>query len=140
LDPDTEPRLYIAARVNLAEFQLANNDPLQALDFLEYDDDLIEEHADPVTQMRVTWLKARIWAAMGKTKQAQAMLLAVREFFLQRQNGFDVATVCLDLALLYLERGRWRDVRHMASEAVEPLPPSGSSSKPPSGKSLRRAG
>jgi tetratricopeptide (TPR) repeat protein len=119
LDPETEPRLYLLARLNLAEFNLSHNDPLQALDFLEYDDDLIEAHADPVTQIRVTWLKARIWAAMGKTKQAQAMLLAVREFFIQRQNGFDVATVCLDLALLYLERGRWRDVRRMASEAVE---------------------
>jgi tetratricopeptide (TPR) repeat protein len=119
LDPETEPRLYLLARLNLAEFNLSHNDPLQALDFLEYDEDLIDEHADAVTQMRVTWLKARIWGALGKPKQAQAMLLAVREFFIQRQNGFDVATVCLDLALLYLERGRWRDVRRMASEAVE---------------------
>jgi hypothetical protein len=119
LDPDREPHLYLSARLNLARFHLESGKALEALDFLEYDEDLIEEHGDAVTQMRVTWLRARIWAQLGEEDEAEDTLLRVRRYFTKQRNPFDVATVSLDLALLYLEQERWEDVQKVAATALK---------------------
>ncbi len=65
--------------------------------------------------LRVQWLAGRIANAQGRTAQALSALEEVRAEFAKRRNPTDTALVTLELAVLYLEQGRTREVRELAA-------------------------
>ena len=66
--------------------------------------------------LRLLWLEARAWTALGKHKEAITPLEQVRREFVSRGNLLDVAFVSLELAAIYLEEGRTADTRRLALE------------------------
>lgn len=69
--------------------------------------------------LRLLWLEARAWAALGRRKDAITSIEQVRRDFAARENLLDVAFVSLELAALYLEEGRAADTRQLALELTE---------------------
>lgn len=118
LSPKSQPRLYLAARFNLASNLAAAGEPEAARDVLLYDLDLYEEHADPHTRVRVRWLEGRLAAAAGEPEVAEGALVEVRDEFAAQEHGFNAALVCLDLAELYHRQGRLEDLQEAAGQAV----------------------
>lgn len=118
LDPAYDTRLYLIARYELAHDFLASGDPEAARDLLAYDADLYERHADPRTQLHVTWLEGRIALAQEQLQDAEHAFLAVREGHTLLGNVYDVGAVSLDLAQLYYRQHRADDLARIAAEAI----------------------
>lgn len=113
-----DPQLYLYARFNLA-YDLAEAGEIgSARDLLAYDEDLYEEHADETTRINVAWLSGRIALATREYRVAEESLCSARDAYAERGNGFDVACICLDLALLYFQRGQTQELTEVARQAV----------------------
>ena len=63
---------------------------------------------------RVVWLEARVNAGLGKRAEAEAALEQVRDEFTALGLSYEAALASLDLAVLWLEDGRAREVRRLA--------------------------
>lgn len=118
LNPPDHPRLYLYARFNLAYDLVESGDAGAAHDLVARDEALYAVHADEGLRLRRLWLAGRIALALGNDRQAEERLLQAREGFAQRSGGFDVACICLDLALLYHRQRRPAQVAEAASRAV----------------------
>ncbi len=71
--------------------------------------------ANDLDQLRVMWLSGRIAKAQGRSDAALAAFEQVRSEFVIRRNAAETALVTLELAVLYLEQGRTREVRELAA-------------------------
>lgn len=63
---------------------------------------------------RVLWLDARLAAGQGRTEKAIDLLEQVRRFFTARELPHDAARASLDLAVLWLKKGRTAEVQELA--------------------------
>ncbi len=61
--------------------------------------------------LRLRWLEARAWAALGREDEAIEPLEQVAREFTERQQVHDAAFASLELAALYLDRGRFAETR-----------------------------
>jgi tetratricopeptide (TPR) repeat protein len=114
IDPRTEPRLYRYARHNLTLFLCEAGQYHEAEQSLSETRDLYEAYIDGYTQVRLTWIEGKIAAGLGQVENAERAFISVRQSFLDRGIGYDVAMVSLDLALLYAKEGRMVDLRQVA--------------------------
>lgn len=64
--------------------------------------------------LRTRWYAAWVAAGLGRRREAIAGLEHVRDAFAAEGIGFDTALATLELAVLYLEEGRTREVRQLA--------------------------
>jgi len=67
-----------------------------------------------LSSLRVLWLEARVNSTQGKAEEAMAALEQVRGDFTARELPYDAALASLDLAVLWLERGRTAEVRELS--------------------------
>jgi tetratricopeptide (TPR) repeat protein len=116
LSPESEPRLYLCGRHNLALFLVEKGKFDAAAELLQADVELYERFADPWTLQRQVWLQGRIAFAASRLEEAEQAFREVRRGFIQQENGYDAAMVSLDLALLYLKAGRTAEVKPLAAE------------------------
>ena len=65
------------------------------------------------------WLAARVTAGLGQREEAILRLSRVRQEFTVRGISYNAALASLDLAVLYLEEGRTREVKDLAREMAE---------------------
>jgi tetratricopeptide (TPR) repeat protein len=72
----------------------------------------------PEDSIRFRWLSSRVAAGMGRREEALAGFLAVRTEFQERANAYDTALVSLEIAILYLQDGRTRDVASLVKQMV----------------------
>jgi tetratricopeptide (TPR) repeat protein len=119
ISEQTEPRLYLAVRLNLAYSLFDLGHIIQARDVLVCDEDAYLRHADDHVGIRRIWLEGRIYTATGEYHRAEPFLVQTREFFTARSDGFDAAIACLDLALLYQQLGRYEDLTENTAAAVK---------------------
>jgi transcriptional regulator with XRE-family HTH domain/tetratricopeptide (TPR) repeat protein len=66
--------------------------------------------------VRVLWLQARIDSHFCRRGKALAALVQVLEEFTQRKMGYDAALSSMELAVLFLEEGKTREVKRLASD------------------------
>ncbi len=77
---------------------------------------LVSELGNEVDATRLRWLGSRIAAGLGRRQEAVDGLVAVERDFRKRRRPYDAALASLDLAVLYLEEGRTREVASLAGE------------------------
>jgi len=118
LDPETEPRLSLYARHNLADSLNDAGRPFEARELVEETRPLWTHHSDPLTDLRRFWLEGKIARSLGEIAEAEHAFLAVRDSFLGQGIGYDAALVSLDLAQLYATEGRTADLKRLAEEIV----------------------
>jgi tetratricopeptide (TPR) repeat protein len=64
--------------------------------------------------VRVLWIQARVWAGLGRRDEAVAAFRQVQEELTSRNIPFDAALVSLELAVLWLDEGRTKEVKELA--------------------------
>jgi len=119
LSPESDPRLYLCARFNLAKFFVESGRYVEGDALLQADAALYQQLANPWTVRRQLWLKGRIALAAGLLEEAERSFLDVRAGFMSEGIGYDAALVSLDLALLYLRQNRTAAVKELAEEMRE---------------------
>lgn len=119
LNRDAHPRLYLAARFNLAYDLVEAGRITEAVDHLHYDEDLYHHYADRSLATRLIWLSGRIATELRHFDEAVSLLRRAFDAFAEAEIGFDAALVALDLALLYLREGRAEDARAAARLAYD---------------------
>ncbi|HEV7503847.1 MAG TPA: helix-turn-helix domain-containing protein [Thermoanaerobaculia bacterium] len=67
---------------------------------------------------RLRWLEGRVAAGLGRREQALAALEEVKRYFTEERIAFDAALASLEVAVLYLEEGRTREVKILADEML----------------------
>ncbi|HZF09614.1 MAG TPA: hypothetical protein VFE33_12560 [Thermoanaerobaculia bacterium] len=114
-----DPRLYMCARYNLARYLTEAGEYGEASDIIATEADLFRQYPEPWTQLRVTWLRGKIFAGRGKLEAAEKAFVEVLEGFIAQGIGYDAAMVAVeDLAPLYLKTGRTADVKRLAEEMI----------------------
>jgi tetratricopeptide (TPR) repeat protein/DNA-binding XRE family transcriptional regulator len=74
---------------------------------------------NPLDQLRLLWVKGRIFAGTGRPDEAIEALRQVRREFLDRGIAYDAALVTLELAIVLLEQGRQNgEVLELADEVA----------------------
>lgn len=119
LSPESEQRLYLCARFNLALFLVEIGRYEDAGALLLADAASYQEFADPWTVLRQLWLQGRIDLDAGRVEEAERRFLQVRAGFIAQRIGYDAAMVSLDLALVYLRQERTAAVKELAEEMRE---------------------
>jgi hypothetical protein len=85
-----------------------------AQEYLEAHRELYASLNDSEMLNLLAWVEGRIAVGQGRTAEAEAHFVAVREAFVDQQRSFSTALVSLDLAALYLELGRTGEVRDLS--------------------------
>ncbi len=68
--------------------------------------------------VRLLWLQGRVAAGQGRRQQAMDSFEQARAEFVARRNIYLTAAVSLELAIVYLEEGRFGEVRQLAGSMV----------------------
>jgi transcriptional regulator with XRE-family HTH domain len=116
-DAHTPPRLVFGMRFNEATNLCHLDRHAEAAALLP----VVRELADPdsvLDLIRTRWLEGRVALGFGEREEAAAAFEEVRNAFAGRKLPYDMALATLDLAALYLEDGRTRDVKALAKEMV----------------------
>jgi len=118
LQPEEDLRTYLLAASNVARCLDRVGYSIAARALLAELRPLHERLGERVNLLRLDWLEAEIDLGLGRHKEAEATLLAVREAFLTREMAYDAALVSLELAGIYGEQKRFLDLRRLALEML----------------------
>jgi tetratricopeptide (TPR) repeat protein len=80
---------------------------------------LTAELGDEITLIRLTWLRGRIAAGLGRAEEARRLLAEARQKFATRGMTYDVALALLEEAVLLLAQGRAAEVKALAPELAQ---------------------
>ena len=118
IDPEQEPRLLLCARHNLIDDLATSGRYLEAQGLYRATRSLYRSFPDAWTQNRRKWVKGKIARGLGQADQAESLLLAARDGFIQEGIPYDTALISLEIATLYAEQGRRADLRRLAEQMV----------------------
>lgn len=118
IDVSREPWLAFALKKNLIAYLVQAGKADEAQKLLPAARKLAQEHPSRLERLRLLWTEGLLCKALGQEELAAEALKQVREGFIAAEIGYDVALVSLDLAALYLEAGRHKEVRKLAAESV----------------------
>lgn len=115
---DREPGLVLAAVHNLLSHLVDSGQVAEARRVFRESRDLYAAYAGPLERLKARWLEGRIALGLGDPVEAERSFLDVRNGFDQADLPYDMALVALDLAALWLEQGRNREIQTLLDETV----------------------
>lgn len=118
LDPIREPRHALGLRYNLVEDLVLLGSFEEANARLNEVQTLADGLGEELQLLRVTWLRGKVAAGMGRKADAETAFRQVRYHFRANQLAYDYALVSMDLALVLLEEGRSGEVTKLAEEML----------------------
>jgi tetratricopeptide (TPR) repeat protein len=118
VDRESDPRLYLCLRHNLAICLSKANRPEEAKALLPEVVALTRASGGELDHVRLHWTEARIAAGLGQPERAIELYNQVRSEFVRRGISYDAALVSLELATLYAERGCTDQVKALARHMV----------------------
>lgn len=116
IDSDQEPRLRLCAQHNLIDDLVETGRFLEAQRLYRQTRSLYNDFPDAWTQTRRKWVKGKLSLGLGRTIQAERLLLAARDGFIAEGIPYDTALVSLELAALYAREGRTADLKRLSQE------------------------
>jgi tetratricopeptide (TPR) repeat protein len=111
----SHPGLSLAIHHSLAACLIDAGKLLEAQGVLLHNRGLYQQVHGSETRLR--WIEGELAGEMGKTAEAETILLAVRHDFLAQGIAYDAAIVTLDLALYVLRAGRAAEAKELAQDA-----------------------
>lgn len=118
IDPEESPRLYLATQHNLTMWLEDCGRFEEAREVLLQHTRLYQSFPDPWTQLRYAWSCGTTARGLGQLDDAESSLQGVRAGFLEHGLDHDAALVGLDLALVYVLRGKTAELRRLAEEIL----------------------
>ena len=114
LDPKDDRHLYLCAVSNLALCLCEVGDYAEARRLVRSNARHYGGADDPWTRWRRSWLEGRIALGLDELEQAEGTLAEARNGFLADGQGYNAALASLDLAMVYLRRGRSGELKRLA--------------------------
>lgn len=74
---------------------------------------------EPLNQLRLRWVQARIYAGRGRLERAEAIFAEVRAGFQKHELEYNAALAGLDLAAVWMRQDKTRQVHLLAAEMAE---------------------
>jgi len=118
LDPQEEPRTFLAARHNLITALNQSGRSREAFSLLFHTRPLYLKMGDRMNLLRMRWLEGLVARGLGRVEQALAAFREVREAFLDMGLDYDAALASLDLAGVLVQQARGADIRGLAEEML----------------------
>jgi len=115
IDAEADPRLALVGQHNLIGLLSDSGRHLEAQRMLAPLRRLHRKFQNPLSILRLLWLEGRIAFGLGRYGEAEAALEGAQKGFLDNKLGYNAAMVSLDLAALYAEQGRAREMRVLAA-------------------------
>jgi tetratricopeptide (TPR) repeat protein len=113
IDQEAEPHLFCMLQFNLANCLAGVGEAAEAAQMLPALRRMQAQLGDGLNQIRLLWLEAKIEAGLGRLDRAIEALSSVREAFAREGVRYDEAQAGMDLAGLYLKKGRTADVKRL---------------------------
>lgn len=119
IDRKREPKLPLHAlhnillfRIELGQFRIAR---IQLWEMRP----LYELHSDRINLLRLRWLEGKIFVGLGDFERAGRALLQAKERYEQTGMIYDAALISFDLASVWLQEGKRKEVRQLIQEMLE---------------------
>lgn len=118
LDPQAEPRMFLAARHNLILALNQSGRHREAFALLFHTRPLYLQTGERMNLLRLRWLEGQVAVGLGRTDQAEVAFREVRDAFVELGLAYDAALASLDLASVYALQGRAAEMRRLAEEML----------------------
>lgn len=118
LDPQEEPRTFLAARHNLIYALNESGRSREAFALLFHTRPLYLKTGDRMHLLRLRWVEGMVAQGLNRIEQAEAAYREVRDAFLDLGLPYDAALAALDLASVYNLQGRNSEVCRIAEETL----------------------
>lgn len=118
IDPQADPRLFLAARHNLINALNESGRVREAFALLYHTRPLYLQAGDRMNLLKLRWLEGVVAFGLKRIDQAEAAFREVRDSFRDLGLDYDAALAALDLAGVYILQGRSADVSHVAEETL----------------------
>lgn len=118
IDAERDPKLALAAVHNLLSHLVDEGHIPEARSVLSEGRALYSAHGGLFERLKGRWLEGRISLGLADPAEAERSFLEVRSGFAQAGILYDMALVSLDLAALWLEQGRTREIQALLGETV----------------------
>lgn len=118
IDPDREPRALLIAKHNLIDDLADVGRFMEAHRLLIQARPLYQRFDEPWIRYRHCWVEGKIARGLGQPAKAEALLIAARAGFREKDTAYEMALVSLELAGLYAEHGRMAEMKQLAEEMV----------------------
>jgi tetratricopeptide (TPR) repeat protein len=118
LDPQADPRVFLAARHNLINALYESGRMREAFALLYHTRPLYLQAGDRMNLLKLRWLEGLVAFGLKRIEQAEAAFREVRESFVELGLANDAALASLDLAAVYIVQGRADEVSRVAEETL----------------------
>lgn len=118
LDPQEDPRIFLAARHNLIVALNDSGRSREAFALLFHTRPLYLKMGDRMNLLRLRWLEGMVARGLQRSEQAEAAFREVRDAFLDLDLPYDSALAALDLASIYSLQGKNDEVCRIAEETL----------------------
>lgn len=115
IDPQQDPRHLVYARYNLVLCLIAAGRYSEAEEQLPRAKSLFQGVAKPLDYVRLRWAEGRIASGLSRSAEAETAFLEVQSEFIRREMAYDAALVSLDVAVLYVQQHRTRELKKLAA-------------------------
>jgi len=117
-DVDREPRVVLVAQQNLV-LALADLERFEEAEAqLPATWEILRSIGTKLDKLRMRWTEARIDEGLGRLYRAEITLTEVKEAFKSLDMPYDAALASLELALIYSQQGRTREMKLLALEML----------------------
>jgi transcriptional regulator with XRE-family HTH domain/tetratricopeptide (TPR) repeat protein len=113
IDAETDPHLFCILQFNLADSLAGAGRFAEAEEMLPELRRLQAQLGNGLNQIRLRWLEAKIDSGLGRLDRAIETLSWVREAFGKEDVRYDEAQAGVELAGLYLQKGRTADAKRL---------------------------
>jgi len=118
IDPQTDPRLFLAARHNLINVLNESGRSREAFALLFHSRPLYLKMGDRMNLLKLRWIEGQVAAGLQRHDQAEAAFREVREAYAGIGLDYNAALASLDLAGVYVAQGRVADLLRVAEETL----------------------
>lgn len=119
VNPKRDPRLLLSGVQCQAHFLIKLGQFRQARNLIWGYHFTPEMIGGKINQLKFRWLQAQIQVGLGDIDRAEAGLIEAREGFIAESLHYKAALASLELAQLWLRKGKRREVREMVVELVQ---------------------
>jgi len=118
IDVNRDPRLVLVAVHNLLFHLVEAGEIEKAEEFLRQSRELYTAYGGKMERLKVRWMEGRIAFRLADQPRAEAAFSEVRSGLEEAGLLYDMALVSLELAAVWLEQGRNREIQGLLDETV----------------------